>query len=150
MNKKAKKSLMFLVFMVAFLASYSICVADIPPPPVDQDIGILDTVFNNLLEADCRLCHENPDQFPVEPESIPNRHHLLVGQPVPDPTARPFPLDNQYRTLRPDHSLMETQTAIMTATPVTSWCGMGQPLCSTHSEIVSIATCRLRPQLSIT
>ncbi len=56
--------------------------ADVPPPPVNQQIGIPDSVFNSLQETDCRLCHENPDQFPVEDETIPDRHHLLVDTPV--------------------------------------------------------------------
>ncbi len=64
--------------------------ANVPPPPVNQQIGIDDGVFNNLAEADCRLCHENPDQFPVKPESIPDRHHLLVGTPIGDPNSAPF------------------------------------------------------------
>lgn len=61
--------------------------ADVPPPPVNQNMGIPDGVFNNLVEANCRACHE--DTTIVQPGTIPDRHHLLVGTTIPDPTAAP-------------------------------------------------------------
>jgi hypothetical protein len=65
--------------------------AEIPAPPANQLIGINDGVFNDLDEADCRLCHENPDQYPVEDETLPNRHHLLYGTAIPTNTDVPIP-----------------------------------------------------------
>ncbi|NIN35709.1 MAG: hypothetical protein GTO60_11735, partial [Gammaproteobacteria bacterium] len=65
------------IFAIAMLSW-----ADVPAPPVNQQIGIPDGLFNDLEEADCRLCHENPDQFPVEPESVPDRHHLIMDTTV--------------------------------------------------------------------
>jgi len=59
--------------------------ADTPPPPVNQIIGIPDTSFNNLGEADCRFCHEDPNI--VNNAHIPNRHHLQIGTPVPSGTC---------------------------------------------------------------
>jgi hypothetical protein len=61
--------------------------ATVPPPPVNQIIGLPDGVFNNLDEAGCRACHENPGI--VNPGTIPDRHHLLVGEVIIDPTAAP-------------------------------------------------------------
>jgi hypothetical protein len=66
------------------------CGAECVPPPARQTIGIRDILYNNLVEADCRFCHENPEQFPVEDVSIPDRHHLLVDTVIPDPTDAPF------------------------------------------------------------
>ncbi len=74
-----------LVFAMAFAM---IVWANVPPPPVNQQLGIDDGVFNNLAEADCRLCHEDP--LIVDPGSIPDRHHLLVGTPIGDPNSAPF------------------------------------------------------------
>ncbi|MEW6599784.1 MAG: hypothetical protein AB1499_02325 [Nitrospirota bacterium] len=70
--------------------------ANVPAPPVNQEMGFQDGIFDNLVEADCRACHENPDQFPVEDVYIPDRHHLLVGTPIGDPNSAPFgdPPDN--------------------------------------------------------
>jgi hypothetical protein len=51
----------------------------------NQIVGIPDTSFNNLVEADCRFCHEDPNI--VDDENIPNRHHLKVGTPVPSGTC---------------------------------------------------------------
>jgi len=64
--------------------------AAVPPPPVNQTIGIPDSVFNELAEADCRACHE--DDSVVDGANIPNRHHLLVTfppTPIPDQNSLP-------------------------------------------------------------
>ena len=78
----------FLSLMVA-LAFSIICAvvsfADIPPPPVNQIVGIPDTSFNNLVESDCRFCHEDPNI--VDDVFIPDRHHLLIGTAVPSGTC---------------------------------------------------------------
>jgi hypothetical protein len=52
--------------------------ADIPAPPANQQLGRSDGVFNNLAEAECRVCHEDPDIVSGE-SNIPNRHHLIVN-----------------------------------------------------------------------
>ena len=89
------------------VATAVVCWATVSPPPVNQILGVPDTVFNNLKEADCRVCHEDPDI--TGPESIPNRHHLLVGQPLADPTIAPFvePGDTTYQCLA-CHPVVET------------------------------------------
>jgi hypothetical protein len=66
------------------------CGGECVPPPVRQAIGIEDILYSNLVEGDCRFCHENPEQFPVLDVSIPDRHHLLDGNVIPDPTDAPF------------------------------------------------------------
>ncbi len=56
----------------------------VPPPPVNQILGIADSTFTNLAEADCRTCHnQNPPIEAVDPTYLPDRHHLLVGTLVP-------------------------------------------------------------------
>ncbi|MEN8262454.1 MAG: putative metal-binding motif-containing protein [Nitrospirota bacterium] len=60
------------------------------PPPVGQEIGIQDVLYTNLIEDDCRNCHQNPLQFPVLDVSIPDRHHLILDNVIPDPTDAPF------------------------------------------------------------
>lgn len=78
------KKRFFLSVVVALSFSLMIAVplrADVPPPPANQIIGINDGVLNNLVEADCRFCHENPEQFPVDDVSIPDRHHILTQPP---------------------------------------------------------------------
>jgi hypothetical protein len=70
------------------------------PPPVRQEIGIQDSLYNHLVEADCRFCHENPEQFPVLDVSVPDRHHLLSDTIIPDPTDAPFGIPgNLYECL---------------------------------------------------
>jgi hypothetical protein len=61
--------------------------ANVPPPPVNQLIGIPDAVFNNLTTPDCKVCHTNPSI--VKPATIPDRHHLLVNTTVKCPSAAP-------------------------------------------------------------
>jgi len=62
--------------------------ADVPPPPVNQILGIPDASFNNLSEPECRTCHQNPSI--VDPGTIPNRHHLLINTPLQVPNSAPF------------------------------------------------------------
>ena len=56
--------------------------ADVPAPPVNQNIGIADVPFGVFLEPDCRVCHNS---------GLPDRHHLTVGQPIPPGSLVPFP-----------------------------------------------------------
>jgi hypothetical protein len=87
-----KKNIISFTIVLGFILAFALPVlANVPAPPVNQTIGIPDTTFDNLTEADCRLCHENPDQFPVKPVTIPNRHHLLYGKPIPPNSVVPDP-----------------------------------------------------------
>lgn len=65
--------------------------ANVPPPPVNQRVGIADTTFNNMAEPDCRACHNTnpPAGVPVNPTYLPTRHHNLVNQTIICPTAAP-------------------------------------------------------------
>jgi hypothetical protein len=56
--------------------------AAVPAPPVNQFIGIPDSVFNNQVEGDCRGCHQ------PQADNV-NRHHLLVNTPVSCPSSAP-------------------------------------------------------------
>jgi hypothetical protein len=51
--------------------------ADIPAPPVNQSLGMPDSILNNLVEAECRACHDDPEI--VGGPSNSDRHHLLYG-----------------------------------------------------------------------
>jgi hypothetical protein len=66
--------------MTLFLASASW--ADVPAPPVNQDIGMDDVLIGGLTEADCRVCHAS---------GLPDRHHLLYGQPILPGSLVPYP-----------------------------------------------------------
>ena len=66
------------VFTLAFaLPAFAV----VPPPPVNQTIGIPDGIFNDLVEAECRFCHEDPD-IATGGAIIPDRHHLLMYSPI--------------------------------------------------------------------
>jgi hypothetical protein len=81
-----QRKLFCIIVALAFTMTCAVVsFANVPPPPVNQIIGIPDTTFNNLVEADCRFCHEDPNI--VDDENIPNRHHLKVGTPVPSGTC---------------------------------------------------------------
>jgi hypothetical protein len=84
-KKMQRKVLSLIVALVSSITFVAVSFADIPPPPVNQIIGIPDTSFNNLAEAECRFCHEDPNI--VDGAHIPNRHHLLLGTPVPSGTC---------------------------------------------------------------
>ncbi len=77
MNER-KTVLAIIVTIVIGLLSYGTAGANIPAPPTNQTIGLYDTVFNNLTEAECRVCHDDPGIG--SPTSNVDRHHLLYSQ----------------------------------------------------------------------
>lgn len=88
MNQRIKLG---LLLAVALLLTFSFSAyAEIPPPPVNQNLGIPDTVFDNIQEDDCRVCHnQNPPIDAVDPTYLPDRHHLLVDTPIPPNSSAP-------------------------------------------------------------
>ena len=79
MNER-KELLAIIVAVVIMLLSFGTVWANIPAPPVNQTLGFYDTIFNNLTEAECRVCHDDPGIS--GPTSNVDRHHLLYGQPL--------------------------------------------------------------------
>lgn len=63
--------LVYLASVVAVLMAISIAFADIPPPPVDQNVGLPDTAFGEFTEPECRECHSS---------GLVDRHHLLIDE----------------------------------------------------------------------
>lgn len=62
--------------------AFALCpLAAVPPPPVNQSIGLPDGIFNDLVESECRFCHEDPG-IVLGNAHIPNRHHLLMYSPL--------------------------------------------------------------------
>lgn len=64
-----KKILFFLVFSILTVLGFTIAIAVVPPPPVNQSLGLYDTFFASFKESDCRGCHGT---------NVADRHHLLV------------------------------------------------------------------------
>ncbi len=67
--------------------------ASIPPPPVNQNIGIPDGVFNDMTFQTCLGCHGDPENSPAPVNSgyLPDRHHLRVNTAIEEHSASPFP-----------------------------------------------------------
>ncbi len=67
-----------LVFSMTFAAW-----AAVPPPPVNQNLGIDDGVFNDLDADGCNVCHgADAVDSPVDPTyTNVDRHHLRVSTP---------------------------------------------------------------------
>lgn len=70
-----KRNLLFAT--IALLAMVAVAMALVPPPPVNQNIGINDSRFDKLgsspdlpNQAGCRYCHS---------AGVPDRHHNLVA-----------------------------------------------------------------------
>ena len=54
------KELSIIIIAVCMLVFPYALWADVPAPPVNQSLGFDDTIFNNLVEAECRVCHDDP------------------------------------------------------------------------------------------
>ena len=70
--------------MIVFITLIGLAFA-LAPPPVDQRLGVYDTLFANLTEFKCRNCHTSggtvydPANITKSTDSVPGRHHLLVA-----------------------------------------------------------------------
>ncbi len=70
--------------------------ASVPPPPVNQNLGIPDGVLNDMTFQTCLGCHGDPVSAPapVNIGYLPDRHHLRVDTPIEEYTASPFAGDS--------------------------------------------------------
>ncbi|MCF6253978.1 MAG: hypothetical protein L3J38_04440, partial [Thiomicrorhabdus sp.] len=83
------KILKHLIAFAFILGMSSMASAAIPPPPVNQNLGIPDTSFSNFSADLCKACHwasardlEPLSGAPVKEGYNPNRHHLAVGTEI--------------------------------------------------------------------
>ena len=93
MNILNRIGIFSMLLLLSIMASPSW--ASIPPPPVNQKIGIPDTTFDGLTEPICRSCHgridpDDPGRL-VKPIYLPDRHHMRVNQQIQDRSDAPFP-----------------------------------------------------------
>jgi hypothetical protein len=83
-NRKHHILIYYVVPMMVFITLIGLAFA-LAPPPVDQRIGVYDTLFANLTEFKCRNCHTSggtvydPANITKSTDSVPGRHHLLVA-----------------------------------------------------------------------
>jgi hypothetical protein len=88
--KKVQKTILVSIAIAGFALFFaSTSSAAIPAPPVNQEIGMEDVALGDLTEADCRVCHTT---------GVPDRHHLLYGQPTPPGSFVPYPNDDDIYT----------------------------------------------------
>ncbi len=89
------------IFRLGFLAliatvviiSPSMTWANVPPPPVNQYLGVPDVRYRDMTSATCLECHGNPGKAaaPVKSGYLPDRHHLRIDTPIGRFSASPFP-----------------------------------------------------------
>lgn len=92
---KIKRKILIPILAVAYLLVL-LAVADIPPPPVNQNFGVYDTTLMNpadptgqtpiYTEAMCRGCH-NSTSSPIVVGGVPTRHHNLVATGAINPNT---------------------------------------------------------------
>lgn len=68
MNRKQHIVIYYVIPLMIFVTLVNLSFA-LAPPPVDQRMGVYDTLFANLTEGTCRNCHTS---------GVPDTHHNLV------------------------------------------------------------------------
>ncbi len=63
-----RKGLIYSTITLMILLLVSLAIAAIPPPPVDQNMGIYDRVFTGFTTDECKECHTG---------NLVSRHHTL-------------------------------------------------------------------------
>ena len=79
---KTKTLIIITTLTLSIMLSAANGFADVPAPPVNQEIGMLDVSIGSLEEADCRICHDS---------GVPDRHHMQYGSVIPPLTLVPYP-----------------------------------------------------------
>jgi len=112
--------------LLIMLTSFTLSWADVPPPPVNQNLGIPDSVFNNLEKENCWYCHA-PQRLtdanltnlgwtftapPVKAGIITDRHHARVGTLIAPNTQAPFGVVGENYACTSCH-LIEWDDALM-------------------------------------
>ena len=90
---KIKIKILIPIFALALLAILGF--AAIPPPPVNQNFGVYDTVMMSYNETLCRGCHTTSGTFFngsfYSTGGVPTRHHTLVQTGAINPNTNvPF------------------------------------------------------------
>ena len=107
-----------ILSMALVMAMTATAWAAIPAPPVNQNLGIPDTLFGQMAEADCRGCHgaTPPAGIPVDTTDLRDRHHLLSRENggtglIPAGTAAPNGVvGNRYECLSCHSMTINPQT----------------------------------------
>jgi hypothetical protein len=79
------KTQYILGIAIVIAISAGIVIAVVPPPPVNQFLGMPDTTFVSFTEQECRECHTATGTAVGEisnNNSVPDRHHLLAAPPT--------------------------------------------------------------------
>lgn len=66
-----KRRYIFVLSIGLVILMQAIVLALIPPPPVNQNMGMYDTLFVNFTDSQCRTCHAS---------GVPDTHHNLVAK----------------------------------------------------------------------
>lgn len=75
MKKKVLLSMSLVAGLV--LGVTAVNWANVPPPPVNQTLGIADTKFGNLTMTECKQCHTGTDT------QLAEMHHALINTVTP-------------------------------------------------------------------
>ncbi len=89
----AGNTLRYLPLAFATILASFTAWASIPPPPVNQYLGIPDIRFKQMTSHTCLGCHGDPANAvaPVKTGYLPDRHHLRIDTPIGEYSASPYP-----------------------------------------------------------
>lgn len=81
MNVKTVFSVIGAIAGITLLITAGAGFANVSAPPANQQLGMDDGIFNNLVEVECRACHDDPG-ITCSTSNV-DRHHLNYGGVLP-------------------------------------------------------------------
>ena len=88
------KRLLQIVILAIITGTATTAWAKLPPPPVNQNLGMPDIRHTTPMTIfTCLGCHSEPVNAPVTTEEgyLPYRHHLRVNAPIDEYSVSPYP-----------------------------------------------------------
>jgi hypothetical protein len=129
------RSLLTTIMLIQGILLSGLAMGAVPAPPVIQQQGIPDGVFNNLTEPLCRGCHDDrPPGIPIKEGLLPRRHHLRVNTTIPPNSDVPNPDPDGDGTVNTEYECLSCHSQIWDPDTFTNTMGTFRDCLVCHNQ----------------